>query len=104
MFKKLSQDPEQEEKRLKMQSAELKEKLDALERRYAYGEIYAKFSAELKAELREIEVNLGKLPVLYRTTSVNSFFGLAAEISQKMEQKERGKSSRDTDFSLLVDQ
>ncbi|MCC9138721.1 recombinase family protein [Pontibacter silvestris] len=156
VFKKLSQDHEQEEKRLKLQLAELKKKLDALERRYAYGElereIYAKFSAELKAEMREIEVNLEKLsgPLsnhrtllenglkmmlslsstwgkgdaqkrrrlqalvfpegaqydrekeAYRTVRVNSFFGLAREISQKMEEKERGKSSGETDFSLLV--
>ena len=156
VFKRLSRDHEQEEKRLKLQLTELKKKLETLERRYAYGEIgreiYSKFSAELKTEVREIEVNLEKLsgPLsnhrmllenglkmmlnissswakadaskrrrlqalvfpdgvqydrekeAYRTTRVNSFFGLAAEISQKMGQKERGKSSLETDFSLLV--
>ncbi|PRY11907.1 DNA invertase Pin-like site-specific DNA recombinase [Pontibacter ummariensis] len=156
VFKRLSQDHEQEEKRLKLQLTELKKKLDTLERRYAYGEIdreiFSKFSAELKAEMREIEVNLEKLsgPLsnhkmllenglkmmlnlssswgkadaskrrrlqalvfpegvqydrekeAYRTQRVNSFFGLASEISQKMGQKERGKSSGETDFSLLV--
>ncbi len=65
VFKRLSQEHEQEEKRLKGQSAELKKKLETLERRYAYGEIereiYSKFSTELKAEMREIEVNLEKL-------------------------------------------
>ncbi len=156
VFAKLSQEHVQEEKRLKLQSAELKKKLDTLERRYAYGEIereiFQKFSGELKAEEREIGVNLEKLsgPLsnhqmllekglrmalslssswtkgnavnrrrlqalvfpegvqydrekeAYRTTRVNSVFGLAAEISQKMGQKERGKSSSETDFSLLV--
>ena len=38
----------------------------------------------------------------YRTIRVISFFGFASEISQKMGQKERGKSSGETDFSLLV--
>ncbi|QCR22768.1 hypothetical protein [Pontibacter sp. SGAir0037] len=156
VFKKLSQDHEQEEKRLQLQCSELQKKKDTLERRYAYGEIekeiYAKFGAELKAEMREIEVNLEKLsgPLsnhkmllgnglkmmlslsskwakgdssqrrrlqalvfpegvqydrekeAYRTTRVNTFFGLAAEITQKMRQKERGKSSCETNFSPLV--
>ncbi|GAB3816540.1 hypothetical protein GCM10028895_11840 [Pontibacter rugosus] len=141
---------------MKLQLSELKKKLEAMERRYAYGdingEIFTKFSAELKAEMLEIEVNLEKLSVplsnhrtllenglkmmlslsstwakadaqrrrrlqalvfpdgvdykrengAYRTTRVNSFFGLASEISQKMGHKERGKSSCETDFSLLV--
>ncbi|KAA3438836.1 hypothetical protein FOA19_10250 [Rufibacter hautae] len=156
VFTKLSQEHGQEEKRLKLQLAELKKKLNTLERRYAYGEIereiFQKFSGELKTEGREIGVNLEKLsgPLSnhqmlvenglklalslssswtkgdalqrrrlqalvfpegvqydrekegYRTTRVNSIFGLASEISQKMGEKERGKSSSETDFSLLV--
>ncbi|MCC9168631.1 hypothetical protein [Pontibacter harenae] len=156
VFKKLSQDHEQEEKRLRLQQTELKKKLDTLERRYAYGEIerdiFSKFSGELKTEMRETEVNLEKLsgPLsnhqtllenglkmmlslsstwvkvdakkrrrlqalvfpegvaydrekeAYRTTRVNTFFGLASEISQKTEQKEKGKSDPENHFSLSV--
>ncbi|MFT2010830.1 recombinase family protein [Pontibacter sp. 13R65] len=156
VFNKLSQDHEQEEKRLKLQQTELTKKLERLERRYAYEEIereiYQKFSTELKAALQELAANLEKLssPLsnhkmllgnglkmmlslssswtkgdaakrrrlqalvfpegvqydrekeAYRTTRVNSFFSLASEISQKMGQKERGKSSCETNFSLLV--
>ncbi|WP_394351352.1 recombinase family protein [Pontibacter russatus] len=156
VFKRLSQDHEQEEKRLKLQLSELKKRYETLERRYAYGEIereiFQKFGGELKVEEREVEASIEKLsgPLsnhqmllekglkmmltlslswrnsdaskrrrlqalvfpegvqydrekeAYRTTRVNSFFGLASEISQKMGQKERGKSSVETDFSLLV--
>ncbi|WP_394353899.1 recombinase family protein [Pontibacter beigongshangensis] len=156
VFKKLSQENEQEEKRLKLQLAELKKRYETLERRYAYGEIereiFQKFGGELKAEEREIEASIEKLsgPLSnhqtllgkglkmmltlslswrnsdaskrrrlqalvfpegvqydrenegYRTIRVNSFFSLASEISQKMGQKERGKSSCETDFSPLV--
>ncbi|GHA61648.1 serine type site-specific recombinase [Pontibacter akesuensis] len=156
VFKKLGQDHEQQEKRLKLQLSELEKKKDTLERRYAYGEIngeiFSKFSGELKGEMGEIEVNMEKLsgPLsnhktllgkglkmmlslsstwakaevsqrkrlqalvfpdgveyerekqAYRTTRVNSFFGLAAEISQEMGQKERGKSDPENHFSLLV--
>ncbi|RDV11845.1 hypothetical protein DXT99_23980 [Pontibacter diazotrophicus] len=156
VFGRLSQDNEQEEKRLKGQLTELKKKQETLERRYVYGEIdreiFSKFSAELKAQVREIEANLEKVAVplsnqksmlekglkmmlnlsssrekadagkrrrlqalvfpegvaydrekgAYRTTRANSFFGLAAGISQKMEEKEKGKSGSETDFSPLV--
>ena len=65
VFKRLSHDHEQEEKRLKLQLSELKKKLETMERRYALGdingEIYSKYSGELKAEMREIEVNIEKL-------------------------------------------
>ncbi|GAB3534938.1 recombinase family protein [Pontibacter brevis] len=65
VLKKLSQEGEQEEKRLKLQLSELKKKLDTLERRYAFGEIdreiFTRFSTELKGEMREIEVSLEKL-------------------------------------------
>jgi site-specific DNA recombinase len=62
VLKKLSQESEQEEKRLKLQQSELKKKLDTLERRYAFGyvdrEIFTKYSTELKGEMKDIEVNL----------------------------------------------
>ncbi|PKV75877.1 recombinase family protein [Pontibacter ramchanderi] len=156
VFKKLNYDSEQEGKRLKQQLSELGKKLETLERRYAYGEIeremYAKFSAELKLEIREIEGSIEKttgvlsnhqmlvekglkltlslssswgkadaskkrrLQALvfpegvayerendaYRTMRVNSFFGLAAEISQEMGQKEKGKSDFQNHFSPSV--
>src|SRR5690606_8616448 len=38
----------------------------------------------------------------YRTSRVNAFFGLAAQISQKTEEKEKGKRSLETCFSPLV--
>jgi hypothetical protein len=38
----------------------------------------------------------------YRTTRVNSLFGLAAEISQESKEKEKGKSDQNNHFSLSV--
>lgn len=157
VLKRLSQDHEQEEKRLKVQLTELEKKKDTLEERYVFGglerEVYQKFSQKLKEEEREIEANLEKVTgplsnhqkllenglklVLnlssswtkanastrrrlqslvfpegvhfdreneaYRTTRVNTFFGLASEISHKIRQKEKGKSDLLNHFSPLVD-
>jgi hypothetical protein len=65
-------------------------KADALKRRKLQGWVFPQvvhFDREKKA---------------YRTTWVNSFFGLAGEIPQKMALKEKGKGDLLNHFSLLV--
>lgn len=156
VFKKLGQNQEQEEKRLKSELTELKKKLETLERRYAYGEIereiFTKFSSELKNTVGEIDKNIDRIsgPLSnhqklldkglemmlslssswcnadnpqrralqalvfpegvqferekegYRTGRVNSLFGLAAQISQNLGQKEKGEKLDISCFSPLV--